>query len=185
MYRRMSHILLLCLACLSLIKLSVSNLLQDNIQQRFPIVFVFVVGKEVCDDGFPEYIKWTLEQAVLHQPDCDVILASNFAECPRINDIADTIKYLVKIDAYLVMSEKSKKFRAMSSKIFASDTPEVRKLRLISNPYSSPYLSPNPNPMTLYAFILLKYKIICFDIVFDTNTIYCYCSIFVILDYSS
>ena len=44
-------------------------------QQNLPIVYVYTVVPRVCQQGLPLYIKISLEQAIMSQPDCDIVLA--------------------------------------------------------------------------------------------------------------
>lgn len=46
-----------------------------DIKRRLPIVYVYTVVPRVCQQGLPLYIKVSLEQAIMSQPDCDVIFA--------------------------------------------------------------------------------------------------------------
>jgi hypothetical protein len=45
---------------------------------RLPVVFVYTVVPKQCLKGLPVYIKTALQQALFTQPDCDVLLVSNF-----------------------------------------------------------------------------------------------------------
>lgn len=88
---------------------------------KFPIVFVFTIVNTVCKKGLPGYLKYSIEQAISQQVDCDVILASNYLDCPKINEITNTIKYLNKIDTSIIISNKTKEFRNISYNIFQDD----------------------------------------------------------------
>ena len=86
-------------------------------QKRLPIVYAFTVVPAVCPLGLPTYIQVmilyyyhyhynddhilsqvSLQQAVLSQPDSDVILASNFGECEHIKRVVSGIEGVILID---------------------------------------------------------------------------------------
>jgi hypothetical protein len=67
-------------------------------QKRLPIVYAFTVVPAVCPLGLPTYIQVSLQQAVLSQPDSDVILASNFGECEHIKKVVSGIEGVKLID---------------------------------------------------------------------------------------
>ena len=67
-------------------------------QKRLPIVYAFTVVPAVCPLGLPTYIQVSLQQAVLSQPDSDVILASNFGECEHIRNVVSGIEGVKLID---------------------------------------------------------------------------------------
>ena len=52
----------------------------------------------VCKHGLPSYIKDSLEQASFTQPDCAVVMISNYAECREIEKALVNIENIVKID---------------------------------------------------------------------------------------
>jgi hypothetical protein len=108
----MINILLL----LAWISLSVS---QYNDTKKLAIVYVFTLEPDFCNNGLPEYIKISLEQAISQQPDCDVILASNYGNCANIALVADTVDNLVKIDTTLIESNRTRYFRNESDHIFS------------------------------------------------------------------
>lgn len=64
-----------------------------NDTRKLAIVYVFTVVPKLCHYGLPEYIKVSLEQAISQQPDCDIILVSNYADCENIAIVADTVNY--------------------------------------------------------------------------------------------
>ena len=86
-------------------------------------MFVYIIDSYVCKNGLPAYIKLSLEQAIEHQPDCDVILLSNYGECPQISILADTVDHLVKLDINDTMSTRTQDFHGLSNKIFQLDNP--------------------------------------------------------------
>ena len=98
-----------------------SNIITNKIY-RLPIVFVYTVDPYVCKHGLPVYIKLSLEQAIEQQPDCDVILLSNYGECPTILIVADKVNELIKVDVNDSISMKTKNFLVFSSKIFQLDS---------------------------------------------------------------
>jgi len=106
------------LLLLSFISLNAS-LLNDT--RKLAIVYVFIVVPKVCKYGLPKYIKVSLEQAISQQPDCDVILASNYGDCEIITEVADTVINLMKIDTTLIESNRTRNFRNESKRILAKD----------------------------------------------------------------
>jgi hypothetical protein len=77
---------------------------------RFPIVFVYTVVANVCQKGLPQYIKESLQQAIITQPDCDVIMASNFADCALLEKDLLHLPELIKFDTrYYAISENLNK----------------------------------------------------------------------------
>ena len=106
----------------SLLLTTLSDNQLSNKSFRLPIVFVYTVDPYVCKHGLPVYIKLSLEQAIEQQPDCDVILLSNYGECPPILIVADKVKELIKVDVNDSISIKTKNFLVFSSKIFQLDS---------------------------------------------------------------
>jgi hypothetical protein len=92
-----------------------------NFMQRLPIIFVYTVVPAVCKHGLPSYIRQSLEQALFTQPDCEVILASNFADCELILQTLSELPGLVLIDTTVVRSKVTEVFANKSTDIFASD----------------------------------------------------------------
>jgi hypothetical protein len=88
---------------------------------RLPIVYVYTIVPAACQRGLPPYIKETLEHVVLTQPDCDVILASNYKSCPAVKDIADTIGGIIKIDVEANPSPRTIQFISVSLNMFGND----------------------------------------------------------------
>jgi len=90
-------------------------------KRNLAIVYVFTVVPAVCKYGLPSYIKQALEQAVISQPDCDVIMASNYVDCPKIAEIVDTVKGVIRVDTALIESNRTVDFRMLANNIFQSD----------------------------------------------------------------
>ena len=88
---------------------------------RLPIVYVYTVVPNVCKKGLPNYIRISLEQAVLTQKDGDVIIASNFKECKAIEDTVNSVADIGKWDTSLYKSERSVHFLNVSEKMFVID----------------------------------------------------------------
>ena len=88
---------------------------------RLPVVYVYTVVPRVCKHGLPLYIKTSLEQAIFSQPDCDVILASNFADCVTVGDSVKDLKKLIKIDTTVIASNRTLAFLNASTEMFQSD----------------------------------------------------------------
>jgi hypothetical protein len=89
--------------------------------KRLPIVYVYTVVPAVCKHGLPEYIKFSLEQAQRSQPDCDVILAANFGECPKIREKVENITGLITIDTNSIASNRTLEFENVSRSMFEAD----------------------------------------------------------------
>ena len=81
-----------------------------NSSYRLPVVYVYTVVPRVCKHGLPLYIKTSLEQAIFSQPDCDVILASNFADCSTVGESVKDLPKLIKIDTASVASNRTLTF---------------------------------------------------------------------------
>jgi hypothetical protein len=89
---------------------------------RLPIVYVYTVVPAVCKYGLPMYIRSSLEQAVLSQPDCDIIMASNFADCEEISKNLGNLSSVIQIDiSSKYSSEKTKLFANVSRNMFEID----------------------------------------------------------------
>lgn len=86
---------------------------------RLPIVYVFTIVPAICKNGFPEYISYSLRQAVLTQPDAEVVLVSNFAECPRIE--SQSMPGITKVDSCSLTSNRTKNFLRLSPNVFQTD----------------------------------------------------------------
>jgi hypothetical protein len=90
-----------------------------NKTKKLAIVYVYTIVPIKCNYGLPEYIKISLEQAISQQPDCDVILVSNYADCANIAKVANTVNNLIKIDTTLLESNRSRSFQNISEKVFS------------------------------------------------------------------
>lgn len=88
---------------------------------RFPILYVYTVSNGSCHRGFPDYIKISIEQALLLQPDCDIIMASNYAECLAIEEVIDSIPGVIKLDTTKIESKRSKEFAKASEAMFSGN----------------------------------------------------------------
>ena len=62
-----------------------------------------------------------MEQSLLTQPDCDVIMASNYAECSQISVLIKDIPNIVMIDTTMFESNRTKRFNELAKDIFQSD----------------------------------------------------------------
>ena len=100
----------------------VSNVISTN-TTRLHVVFVYTIAISKCHLGLPEYITVALEQAVEQEPDCDIVLLSNYAECPQISVLADKVNHLIKIDINDTMSVKTERYMKLSREIFLLDNP--------------------------------------------------------------
>lgn len=88
-------------------------------EKRFPILYVYTVANGSCYRGFPDYIKVSIEQALLLQPDCDIIMASNYADCLAIENVIDSIPGVIKLDTTKIESKRSREFAKASETIFS------------------------------------------------------------------
>ena len=88
---------------------------------RLPIVYVYTVVPAVCKYGLPDYIKHSLEQAESSQPDCDVIMAGNYAECPQIANSIINMTGIMRLDTALLKSKRTAMFLNLSTNIFELD----------------------------------------------------------------
>ena len=88
---------------------------------KLPIIFVYTVVPAVCKYGLPEYIKISLEQAIFTQPDSDVIMASNYADCDVIAKTVSEVPGLIQIDTTKIASNYTTQFANLSTAVFSSD----------------------------------------------------------------
>jgi hypothetical protein len=91
------------------------------VSARLPIVYVYTVVPAACHRGLPPYIKETLEHVILTQPDCDVVLASNYKSCPKIEEIAHTVHGVILVDVEERPSQRTIQFRNAANSMFAND----------------------------------------------------------------
>jgi hypothetical protein len=96
---------------------------QQTSSYRFPIVYVYTVVPRLCSHGLPLYIKTVLEQSIFSQPDCDTILASNFAECKPILDSVQDMPRLIKVDTTKIVSARTTSFLNASGNMFDTYDP--------------------------------------------------------------
>jgi hypothetical protein len=101
------------------VELVLSN---ENAKARLSIVYIYTVVPSECQWGLPNYIKVSLEQAVLSQPDCDIVMASNYAECKGLDAMIDNIPNVIKYDTYLISSNRSIEFANVSSVMFKANS---------------------------------------------------------------
>ena len=99
-----------------------SNPSSSQTQMRLPVVYVYTVGIYSCKQGIPSYITTSLEQALLHQPDCDVIMASNYQECSTVEAVIDRIPGVIKYDiSTLLGSPRTKEFANLTDTMFEAN----------------------------------------------------------------
>jgi hypothetical protein len=98
-----------------------SNNHESRSTDRMRIVYVYTIVGAVCHKGLPVYIKETLDHVIYTQPDCDVILASNYKSCPKILEAVDSITGIIKIDVEDYISNRTIQFRNESNQVFAED----------------------------------------------------------------
>ena len=87
---------------------------------RFPIVYVYTVTNASCSRKFPAYIEISLEQALLTQQDCDIVMASNYVECPLIGHAIDKVAGIIQVDTKLIKSNRTEAFEDASIRLFSS-----------------------------------------------------------------
>ena len=88
---------------------------------KLPIVYVYTVSKTFCEYGMPQYIKYSLQQALMTQHDADVILVANYAECPLLKTHADQLEGIVQMDTKDLQSNRLRLFHNRSTEIFQDD----------------------------------------------------------------
>jgi hypothetical protein len=89
---------------------------------KLPIVYVYTVGIYSCKQGIPAYITTSLEQALLQQPDCDVIMASNFKECSTVEAVIDRIPGIIKYDISTALgSSRTREFANLTETMFEAN----------------------------------------------------------------
>ena len=110
------YLLLLHVAFLNLASPSLTNT-----SGKIPIVFVYTVVPAVCSKGLPMYIRVSLEQAIFSQPEAEVIMVSNYADCPKIEDTVANITNLTTVDCTKLASDRTQSFINISTSLFSSD----------------------------------------------------------------
>eukprot|EP00601_Ochromonadales_sp_CCMP2298_P021991 CAMPEP_0173303164 /NCGR_PEP_ID=MMETSP1143-20121109/18744_1 /TAXON_ID=483371 /ORGANISM="non described non described, Strain CCMP2298" /LENGTH=872 /DNA_ID=CAMNT_0014243857 /DNA_START=97 /DNA_END=2716 /DNA_ORIENTATION=+ len=88
---------------------------------RLPVVFVFTVVPTLCVRGLPSYIKTALQQAMFTQPDCDVLLVSNFKDCASVRESVKELTTLKLVDSSLMASNRTVWYNRICSNMFRSD----------------------------------------------------------------
>jgi hypothetical protein len=94
---------------------------QPTHKTRMPIIYVYTLVSTACAKGLPVYIKETLDHVIYTQPDCDVVLASNYRSCPKILESVDSITGIIKIDVEDAPSNRTLAFQNLSTNVFAVD----------------------------------------------------------------
>lgn len=88
---------------------------------RLPIVYVFTVVPAICAFGLPSYIRTSIEQGIFTQPDSDVILVSNFAECSTLAASVKDMPLLKLVDSTIIISNRTLQYKNVSASIFMTD----------------------------------------------------------------
>eukprot|EP01038_Epipyxis_sp_PR26KG_P011925 gene11925-15958_t len=88
---------------------------------KLPIAFVYTVVPAVCSHGLPRYIRESVEQAIVTQPEFEVIMASNYVECAAIAHTVQNMKNLMQVDTTRIVSNRTNLFRNVSHGIFQRD----------------------------------------------------------------
>jgi hypothetical protein len=105
--------------CLSL--LLFHELLILGKHQKLPIVYVFSVVSKICKHGLPTYIKYSLEQALISQPDSEIVIVSNFKDCPQIEESMTDVKNVTRVDSTTIVSNQTKEFEKLCTHLFQTD----------------------------------------------------------------
>lgn len=88
-----------------------------------PIVYVYKISESRClRELIPRYILYVLEQAVMSQPDCLIVMASNFNDCPAANATVSAIPGVRLIDTTSIASSRTMEFNQTSWNILPSDS---------------------------------------------------------------
>jgi hypothetical protein len=82
------------------------------------VVYIYTLPND-CK-SFPEYLTFSLLQAVLSQPTLDVIFASNFEDCRFTYDGVKSIPNLKLVDTNVIITEKTNSFSNISFDLFKS-----------------------------------------------------------------
>ena len=80
-----------------------------------PIVFVFTMLH--CDDVFPHYISFSVEQALITQPEFPVIMLGNFRQCPNMKLKIPAGVIIEDIDT--LKTKRTNEFHNLSLSIFS------------------------------------------------------------------
>lgn len=95
------------------------KLIKQQNDSVVPVIFVYLLSAAQCKRGFSDYIRISVEQAVLTQVDTPIIFASNYNVC---NDTAKAIstwdKKIIQVDSDLIASDRSKEFVTYYDNIF-------------------------------------------------------------------
>lgn len=91
---------------------------QIQYNEKLPIVFVYTVTPNKCHRGLPKYIRTSVEQAVFTQPDCDVILMSNFGECNTLKADVETITNVMLVDTVKIKSNRTAAYEKRINEFF-------------------------------------------------------------------
>ena len=94
---------------------------QSSNAYRLPVIYFFVLSERHCDAGLPEYIKHSLIQAVMTQQDADVMLISNYKQCPKMKMHVDLLQGVLQIESESYSNEREKKFHNLSGDMFQDD----------------------------------------------------------------
>lgn len=92
----------------------------EHTRYQFPIVFVFLATPILCENGGPDYIAHSLDQAINTQPLSNIIFIANFKECPSLNNITNSSR-VMKTDTSIFASNRTKHFTDLATTIFQSD----------------------------------------------------------------
>lgn len=112
---------LLSFLCL-LVTITSEDIVHTNkTYSRLPVVFVYTVVPNACEDGLPGYIKTSIEQSIFSQSDCDVILLSNIGECQIIADSVKDVKNLHIVDSLPIATPRTLNFQNISFSLFNAD----------------------------------------------------------------
>ena len=97
------------------------RMLTTTTRHKLPIVYVFSVVPNICKHGLPNYIKYTLEQSVVSQPDAETVIVSNFGDCANIESSMSDVKDVTRIDSTKISSNRTKEFERLCVHLFQQD----------------------------------------------------------------
>ena len=115
------NVLMIRLISISItLTLLLETVVSSNNSYRFPIVYVYTVTNDSCSRKFPGYIEISLEQALLTQQDCDIVMASNYIECPAIGHAIGKVSGVIQVDTKIIKSNRTEAFEDASIRLFSS-----------------------------------------------------------------
>jgi hypothetical protein len=90
-------------------------------EYKVPIVFLYTIVPRVCEHGIQDYIKIALLQAVVSQPNAEIVFATNLGECETLAQSLESIPSLKLVDTTALASNATKYFAEQAKEMFQSD----------------------------------------------------------------